>query len=246
MDLIIRLKSVPLLRLIKAKFTSLRTGHKSPARILAGKLEKIEAAIVFDIGANVGQFAIDLYSYGFKGHIFSFEPVEDAYKYLVKNSQRYSNWSTVNLALGSEPGMSIINVSANDYLSSSILLMKELHLVEFPKSHQIKTQTTSLSTVDLEILKLGIEKDITLLKIDVQGYELEVLKGAVVALSLTRYCLIEVSLISLYQGESTFADLIEFLKLHNHKVVDIFKGVKSKNGDLLQVDILTQNTLFGS
>ena len=51
---------------------------------------------------------------------------------------------------------------------------------------------------------------------------------------------LEVSLNPLYEGEITFLPILIELSKYGHEVIDIFRGIKSKNGRLLQVDILTK------
>src|SRR5690242_18383343 len=83
-------------------------------------LSWLDLGTVFDIGANIGQYGAALRASGFDGRIISCEPLSDAYPLLAKRAQGDVSWTTLNTAVGTEPGEIEINVSANSY-SSSIL-----------------------------------------------------------------------------------------------------------------------------
>jgi len=128
-------------------------------------------------------------------------------------------------------------------LSSSLLKMGKIHMSNFPKSLTVSYQNVSISTLDNQIEILGIDPRKVLLKLDVQGFEAEVLKGAAKSLSKIPLCFLEVSIIPLYDGEITLLPILNLLSESGHEVVDIFRGLKTKHGQLLQLDILTKLTV---
>ena len=198
---------------------------------------------IIDVGANSGQFGIDMRRGGYRQDIFSFEPVTETFHALAKTTRRDVSWNAVNLALGSSKGFSKINISKNSGLSSSILSMNSLHLENFPDSEFIDTELVQVSTVDDQIRILGIRPETSMLKMDVQGYEYEVLKGAVNNLGKFKFCYLELSIQPLYNGEATFLSVLNFLSSHGQVVLSIYRGVSGKNGQLLQVDVLTTSNL---
>ena len=74
--------------------------------------------VVIDVGANDGQFALLLRSEGFKGTIYSFEPVNSTYEHLRRIAQHDANWKVFNTALGERVGDATINVTASSDLCS--------------------------------------------------------------------------------------------------------------------------------
>lgn len=86
---------------------------------------------VIDIGANVGQFALDLRRAGYLGEILSFEPVSNTFVILRRNSMCEKRWQVFDLAIGSRIGKESIKISNNDSLSSSFRDMNNLHLNNF-------------------------------------------------------------------------------------------------------------------
>ena len=79
----------------------------------------------------------------------------------------------------------------------------------------------------------------SILKIDTQGYEYEILKGSKKALKKIKLVQIELSLVELYQGQKNLEKIIEFLKKNKFQIWSIVPGFKNKrNGRLLQYDII--------
>ena len=220
-------------------FLGLRNYRETAVKRFTDICLESEVIFVFDVGANVGQFAKDLRRHSYDGAIYSFEPVSYVYQRLAQNFRRDPNWKGLQLGVGSVSGRFNIQISANSGLSTSFLEMGEAHLENFPESHYIENENVRVVTLSDQIKELGIDIGRLAIKIDVQGFELEVLRGLVQEMAEVQCLLIEVSLTSLYVGEPTLSEIITFLENHNHRIVDIFRGVKSNSGDLLQVDVIS-------
>jgi len=199
---------------------------------------------VLDVGANSGQFAVDLRRAGFRGEIFSIEPGQEAFGNLQNRSKRDDRWQVFNFALGSTEGKLNLNISRNSGLSSSFLKMTNLHLENFPDSKFIAEELVNVTTLQLLTEELNLSPQNMLLKMDVQGFESEVLKGAGNLLSAIPVCYLEVSLSALYDGEFDLLEILNFLSDYGHEVIDLYRGVTSKTGELLQIDILTSSKLL--
>lgn len=196
---------------------------------------------IADVGANVGQFSKDVRRHGFKNHIVSFEPASHSFQSLKKNFVNDSNWQGMQLGVGSKPDKLTINISANSGLSTSFLGMDSSHLENFPNSAYIASEEVDVITLDGFFESQDFNPGKIAVKIDVQGYELEVLRGMRRYLPEIKLLMMEISLVSLYLGEPKMIEVLSFLESHNHKIVDIFRGVKSKSGDLLQIDLITES-----
>jgi len=66
--------------------------ESNPAVLLIKSMKKVKTNIVFDVGANTGQFSMDLRQKGFNGKIISFEPLSSAWGQLIKNASKDKNW----------------------------------------------------------------------------------------------------------------------------------------------------------
>lgn len=131
--------------------------------------------IVFDVGANIGQSALYYNKLLNNPKIFSFEPINTTFSKLVQNTRIFSNVKNFNFALGEKENSIEIKISDD-------LGYKSLKSEVFSKLALSGKQIVEIKTIDKVYNYFGIDK-INLLKIDTEGYDLEVLNGAVNLLS---------------------------------------------------------------
>lgn len=201
-------------------------------------LEQNGVELVIDVGANIGQYAISLLEFNYEGNIISFEPLTDAHKKLLQNSKNNPKWEVApRMAIGNTDGETELNVSSNSY-SSSILKIEELHVKTAPKSRYINTEKVRISKLDSLVGNI-LPRDLTksYLKIDVQGYEKNVLDGAESLLKHVKGVQIELSLVPLYKGQSLYDQIISLLKSKGFILYAVFPGfTDNKTGQLMQMD----------
>jgi FkbM family methyltransferase len=168
--------------------------------------------LVFDVGANCGQFGLSLREIGYTGRIVSFEPLTSAWNQLVRTSKDDPLWEIAPRgAIGSEDGEIEMHVAANS-VSSSALPMLDSHVQAAPGSSYVGTERSPLCRLD-SIASNYLRPDSSLfIKIDAQGFEPEVLKGASELLKQTVGVQLELSLVPLYEGESLYTKMIAQLK----------------------------------
>ena len=133
---------------------------------------------MFDVGANTGQFASDLFSAGFKGRLISFEPHSAAHAALQKAARDYQNWEVApRCALGAAAGAAISNIAEN-YNSASLRPLLERHPTAAPEPSHVDTETTPVETLAnyLEKRFSGGAPRLALM-MDAQVFEGEVLDG---------------------------------------------------------------------
>ena len=200
---------------------------------------KLGITAIIDIGANIGQFAMTTRIYGFQGNIISFEPLTSAYIQLLENSLKDKKWLIhERCALGSEDGISIINVSANS-VSSSLLPMHSNHLNAAPSSVYISQEEILVRTLDHCLSSYDIDLRKTFLKIDAQGFESQVINGAKNSLSHVTGVLCELSLVELYDGQKDWQHIINSFLSLGYSVWSIIPGfADQQSGRLLQVDVV--------
>lgn len=191
---------------------------------------------VLDVGANKGQYAKLIRKIGFEGKIVSFEPLSEAYKILTRASVKDKKWKAYNFALGDTEETSIINVSENLF-SSSLLNMTPSHLESAPKSNYRDTEEVSVKTLNKVFNDVVDKDDVVFLKLDVQGFEENVIKGASDVLSKVKGIQIEMSLLELYEGEILYREMINLLESYGYELFSLENGFQNKDtGRLLQVD----------
>lgn len=210
------------------------SGSDIGRRILLMKKNDINKII--DIGANIGQYALEVRRDGFKGGIVSFEPLAEAFSKLKDYAKNDKNWQVYNCALGNEDGHTFINVAGNS-VSSSINNMQDTHLKAAPDSAYTGKEEISINKLDTVFGNFYSEDDRIMLKIDTQGFEKNIIDGAEKFLEKVILLQLEMSLIPLYENEMLFTDMIEYLKQRNFQIVSLENGFfNSQSGQLFQVD----------
>ncbi|KQP75577.1 hypothetical protein ASF37_15155 [Aeromicrobium sp. Leaf289] len=213
----------------------LQIGRGSYSSHLAQTLRSRDIDTVLDVGANVGQFATLLRSAGFRGTIHGFEPLAGAYAVLSARAAKDAAWSVHHTAVGAEPGSTRINVSANSF-SSSIRAMTDKHRTAAPGSDYVASETVPVTTVAAIVQEHGIDPARTLLKIDTQGFEDEVLAGAGHLLGRFGAVQLELSFVELYAGQRLHDELVQDLASAGYRLQQLEPGFSDQDGRLLQVD----------
>jgi FkbM family methyltransferase len=203
--------------------------RKSLLEILPGQLE-----MYVDVGAFDGEFFEIIRKERPLAKAILIEPQE---KYFTELKSRYSNDKDVTLVqsiLLSDARSVEFHVNALPATSSVLAADEKLLGNEIDISGK-KVQAQS-STLD-EVLSPHTGT-ISLLKIDVQGAELEVLKGGSKTLQRTALAWIEVSFKPLYKNSALFTDIQEYMESAGFVMINIVPGFKGKSGELLQADCL--------
>ena len=190
-------------------------------------------ATVLDVGASRGQFAL-FAARRFPGaKIHCFEPLPEPAADLRRvMGDRVELHRT---AVGSSTGAAAINISARDD-SSSLLPIGSRQEREFPGTGTESTIEVPLTTLDQAIA--GSPERPCLLKIDVQGLELEVLKGAERTLGSVDVALVECSFVELYEGQALADEVVAFLLERGLRLTGVHEVVHSAGGSAIQADFL--------
>lgn len=146
-------------------------------RRLANELKSRRVDVVLDVGANSGQYAASLREAGFHGRIVSFEPVSAPFALLERSVVEDALWECRRCAVGEHDGTIAMNVAGNAGISSSALPMLRTHQDAYPQGNYVGTEDVpirQLDSVTPEILRPG---DVAFLKVDVQGFEKQVIAG---------------------------------------------------------------------
>jgi FkbM family methyltransferase len=195
--------------------------------------------IIIDVGANRGQFAIASCRRFPNAKIISFEPLPELCKAYRKNLQGYDNVLVHNLALGKEKAL--IDFYRNEHShASSALVISEKQKEEIPTTSKTTKIQVQVDRLDNVISSNAIASPI-LLKLDVQGYEKNVLQGATGLLPKIDYLVFEASFTSMYDGEPLYDEMHFFLKSLGFEIVAPVGFLEGKNGAILQMDFLYRN-----
>jgi FkbM family methyltransferase len=192
--------------------------------------------MLLDVGANQGQYAMQMRKAGYTNEIISFEPIKSVYQKLLENSKEDPLWAAENYALGNEDKSETINISGHS-LSSSILGMLPKHVEFAPDSGYIGTEQITVKKLDSFFDSLFDKGNNIMLKIDTQGYEKQVLEGAINSLKNIRLLQLEMSLTRLYEDEMLIDEMMLFIKNLGFNLISFENGIYDfETGELLQVD----------
>lgn len=214
-----------------------KTALNSEKKLLAHLFVKKNIDYVVDIGANTGQFAKELLKMGYNNNILSFEPLPKTYAILKNTADKYSFWKTENVAVGNETKKININVSANTE-SSSVLPMLNSHQHLAPQANYIGCIEVDMITLDGYFANIRASNNI-FLKIDVQGFEENVLLGATKFLEKVKILQLELSFIPLYDTNKKYYQLIEEIEVKGFFLYSFLPAfVNNTTGQMYQMDAL--------
>jgi FkbM family methyltransferase len=188
------------------------TPASNPYFQIVSGLGRHRVDLVFDVGANTGQFASNLRSVGFKGRIVSFEALSAAHAQLVRAASHDNAWTVhPRCAIGDQDGQAEINIAGNS-VSSSILPMLERHATAAPGSAYVGRETVPMTRFDRAAEQYLGETRRPFLKIDTQGFEWAVLDGAREVLPRLCGLSCEMSFVPLYSGQRLWKDIVARLE----------------------------------
>ena len=174
-------------------------------------LEYYGVNLVLDVGASDGGFALELRSAGYQGRIVSFEPLLAPFKSLQVKSQRDTNWESMQIALGDEPGESSMFVTMDDKCSS-LLQPLDRQTQAYAGSTTKEMATVRIECLDTIFPQIHGSGDIPFLKIDTQGYEQHVLSGGSTTLASMHGLQVELSIVALYGGSPRYFEMLRFME----------------------------------
>jgi FkbM family methyltransferase len=213
------------------------SSSNSPEKQLSTILNLLNIDVVFDIGANEGQFAREIREHGYSGKIISFEPLTSARKSLLSSASCDPDWQVhEQSAIGDRDGEIEIHIAGNS-VSSSVLPMLESHSSAAVGSAYVGSEWVPIFRLD-SVANRYLDKNSNLfLKIDTQGYEWQVLDGASETLKCAQGVLCELSLVPLYHEQRLWRDIVDRLDQQGFVLWALQKGFTNpKTGQSLQVD----------
>ncbi len=191
---------------------------------LKAVLTRLEVNCVIDVGANVGQYAASLRQHGYPGRIVSFEPLDDCFSELGARFADDPQWMGFPLALGRQPGKQEIHQLGGSDLSS-FRLPSEHARAQFQEQAAVRRmQSVELRTLDelFPQIVAGIEEPRVFLKLDTQGFDLEVFHGARGCISQILGLQSELSAIPLYEGMPDYLEALAVYREAGFEVTGFF------------------------
>lgn len=193
---------------------------------------------VIDVGANEGQFSRTARALLPEANILAFEPIPECYQRVKTRFARDARFLVINSALGSEKGRAELTVASGDTGASSLLAVSDTQARYFPHTLNSRSITVDIDTLDAVVATSDLPGPY-LLKIDVQGFEYEVLQGGMNTLANAAMVVLEASYERFYQGQKLFSDVYELLKSKGFVLSDTFNMMYAPDtGAPLQGDFI--------
>lgn len=209
-------------------------------------IEQFEINVIFDVGANIGQFGSSMRDLGYAGKIISFEPQSAAFEKLRTAANRDPNWQVMNYALGAASETKSINVMKSSVFSS---FSKPSHSEASCFENQnviVETEEVTIRRLDEVIGELDLKGDLenSFLKSDTQGFDRNVLEGCGPYLKYIRLLQIEVNAIPVYEGTLGMLDMIQYLQDRSFAPVALFPITNLGDGSTIEFDYIGVNRLY--
>jgi len=202
-------------------------------------LARHDVDCVFDIGANVGQYANAIRKNGYAGRIVSFEPLSSAHAKLTARAAGDAGWEVApRTAVGAETGETQIHLSAESDMSSILPLDATAH------DRLASTRSTGAETVPVTTVADALAAHTTghtpiFLKSDTQGFEAQVLAGAAGCWDRITGVQLELSIQPIYEGQPDHLPLLEQLAAQGLRPHLVIPGYWSRHyGRMLEYDVV--------
>lgn len=212
-------------------------GRVAPAIEHRSVLERLPFDFVVDVGANRGQFSLLCRRLNPLAGMVAFEPLAgpaSIYRAVFAGDTR----TRLNhCALGPQRGEIAMHVSGQDD-ASSLLAMSQLQIDNFPGTGAVAREMVKIGPLTdfISQAEMGARN---LLKLDVQGFELEVLKSAEPLLPAFSWIYAECSYAALYEGQALAEEIVAYLTCRGFRLAGRFNPSYARtDGILLQADLL--------
>ena len=232
-------KFIKLVKLLKHQKTRKGLLSNIAANIeLEDLVKDLKFKTLFDIGSNKGQFILLIEKiFDIDKNIYSFEPIKEIFEKQKIFFSNKKNISFFNFALGEKSSIKTLKITKRKDSSSFFEINDNIKNTDYLVDEKREIEIKSLD----EIMEKRILIKPILAKIDVQGYELEVLKGSKNLLKKIKYIIIEVSENEIYAGQALANKIVKYLNDMNFKPIKETKTYKISGTEFKQKDILFEN-----
>lgn len=211
-------------------------------------VQRTSPKIIFDIGANTGQSA-ERYQEVLPGaQLFCFEPLPEAATVLRKKYSERSSVRVFETAIGDRIGSETLHTNPDWAATSSLLERPQGGGHYYPWGAVLETEVqVAITTLENVSNEIGIDH-VTILKMDVQGSEMKVLRGAA---NLLANCAIdivytEVVFVPAYDGQPLVHDLAHLLDEYGYSWFGLYNLAYTTEGQLRCGDAIFVSPLIRS
>lgn len=217
---------------------------RDPFDDLKRQLKNNNLDCVVDGGAYRGDFSLEVSNHFPFATIYAFEPQADSYLLLMNNVAGRENIKPINCALGENNGEAVLYKNVSAMTNSLSQSTKDALRYFAGYNDPVGQEKVEVLTLADFMKQKGIQ-EIDLLKLDLQGYELNALRGLKDRLEQVKSIYIEVEFMRLYEGASLFSEVDSFLHERGFIFFQFYGLVRSPdNGRLLFGDAIFLNSRY--
>jgi len=200
-------------------------------------LAKQEIDLIIDVGANVGQFGSLIRDAGYQGRIVSIEPVRSSLEALNARVADDDDWTVMPIALGRARTQLAMNVPRNTVLAS-FLAPSEYGRERFPEGETETTELVEVHRLDeiFDTIAAPLTHPRTYLKLDTQGWDLEVLAGASGCLENVVALQTEISMVPIYDEMPDYLNALTQLDQLGFGVTGFFPVTRDASLRVIEFD----------
>ncbi|MGV9455466.1 FkbM family methyltransferase [Streptomyces sp. NPDC003635] len=206
---------------------------------VAAMLELYGVNCVLDVGANRGQYAKRLRRHGYRGRIVSFEPTREAYDRLSDAAANDPDWRVHHCGLGREDTTAEIHVGWNTM--NSLLPASDYGRDRYKRFHTTRTEEIRVRRLDavLDEALDGLSDPRPFLKMDTQGYDLEVFAGAGERIADFVGLQSEVAVLRLYEGSPAMSEALATYEDGGFEITGMYPVTReAATGRVVEFDVV--------
>ncbi|HZD36613.1 MAG TPA: FkbM family methyltransferase [Nitrososphaeraceae archaeon] len=223
----------------RAKASRIINNPRDPVKDMARLLKPHQVKGIIDAGAYHGEMSRRFKTAFPFASIYAFEPYPETFALLEENVHDLSNVRIFNLAISSHTGTSNFYINFRSYTNSLLPRSKWGEIYHFEQTTPVGSCEVRLVTLDDWREQFDIEDGIDIVKLDIQGGELEALRGAPDLLSSTvKLVYSEIQFVPLYEGACLYFELASFLEKIDFHLYQFYDLKSAPDGRLIYGDAL--------
>ena len=191
---------------------------------------------VLDVGAFHGTFGRMLRDLGYDKRIVSFEPAAANFEILAREADSDGLWDVFALAVGSRTGTLDLLLTGSPGCNS-FLEPNSFARTELPRMFNRRgVESVQVTTIDAVFELVAAEARSVFLKVDAQGFDLEVIRGATTSLSRVAMLQVELALEATYEGQPTYLDVLADLAERGFAPAQLYPTYRDSAGRIAECD----------